>query len=160
MRCLLAFPLLLLLTAVPVRAQTADTASIARVLDEPCPGGRVRLGLLAGGSEEGRCSAVTDGRLVLRDNAGAAREVPLAGIRTVWVQQRQTGRYAIRGGLLGAGAMALVGIVLVNTVCQTSSCRRDYAAPIAASSLTGGAGGLVVGAVAGYGEVKWKRRYP
>lgn len=160
MRVLLAFSVLLLLAGVPAQAQTADTASIARVLAEPCPGGRVRLGLVAGASEEGRCGAVMDGRLVLRDHSGAAREVPLAGIRTVWVRERQTARYALRGGLLGAGAMALVGITLVNTACETGSCRRDYAAPIAASALAGGAGGALVGAVAGYGEGRWTRRYP
>lgn len=160
MRALLAVVVLLLLAAAPARAQTADTASIARVLDGPCPGGRVRVHLLLGGSEEGRCGAVMDGRLVLQEGAGAVREVPLTGIRTVWVRERQTGRYALRGALGGAGAMALVGIVLVNTACGTSNCRREYAAPVAAMSLAGGAGGLLVGAVAGYGEVKWKRRYP
>ncbi|HST62709.1 MAG TPA: hypothetical protein VLK84_28645 [Longimicrobium sp.] len=161
MRFLLAFPcLLLLLAAGPVRAQTTDTASVARALDAPCPGGRVRLHLLSGGSEEGRCGAVMDGRLVLRESSGAAREVPLAGIRSVWVQQRQTGRYAVHGALAGAGAMALVGIFIVNSGCGTSNCRRDYTAPVIASSLAGGAGGLLVGTIAGYSEVRWKRRYP
>lgn len=158
MRFFLAF--LLLLAAVPARAQTTDTASVARALDKPCPGGRVRLGLLSGGSEEGKCGAVMDGRLVLRDDAGAVREVPLAGIRSVWVRERQTGRYAVRGALAGAGAMALLGIFIVNSGCGTSSCRRDYTAPVVASSLAGGAGGLLVASIAGYTEVKWKRRYP
>jgi hypothetical protein len=158
MRFLLAF--LLLVSALPARAQTTDTASIARVLERPCPGGQVRLSLLSGGSEEGRCAAVMDGRLVLRESSGAAREVPLAGIRSVWVRERQTGRYAVRGALAGAGAMALVGIFIVNSGCGTSNCRRDYTAPVVASSLAGGAGGLLVGTVAGYIEVRWTRRYP
>ena len=156
----------LLLAAAPARAQTPavdearDTARIRAAVATACPGGHVRLHLLADDVAQGRCGPVMDGRLLLRDGATAERMVPLETVRSVWVQRRLTGRGATRGALVGAGATALVSGFLMETVCQASHCRNDTGITMVLGGVLGGAVGFVVGGIAGSTKTRWERRYP
>jgi hypothetical protein len=158
--------ILLLLAAAPARAQAPadaearDTAGIRAAVATACPGGHVRLHLLAGGTEQGRCGPVMDGRLLLRDGTAAGRTVELETVRSVWVERRRSREGATRGALIGAGATALVSGVLMETVCQASHCRNDTGITMVLGGVLGGVVGFVVGGIDGSARTRWERRYP
>lgn len=157
---------LLLMAAAPACAQTPDvaeardTAWIRAAVATACPGGHVRLHLLEGGSAQGRCGPLMDGRLLLRDGAAAERTVPLETVRSVWVERRLIQEGATRGALIGAGATALLSGFLLETACEASHCRNDTAITMVYGGVIGGFVGLVAGAITGSTKTRWERRYP
>jgi hypothetical protein len=167
MRSFLAPAVLLLLAAAPARAQTpdsagvnGDTAWIHSVLDDACPGGRVRLYRGSGGPVHGRCGPVMDGRLLVRDADATERAVELRNVREVWVLERQTGQGALIGAGLGAGALILAGSLLVSALCETDDCSGDYVTVFAVGTLVGGGAGSLLGGAIGYLTKGWERKYP
>jgi hypothetical protein len=159
MRILPALAAMLLVAAPPAAAQAEDTARVGAVLAEVCPGVRVRLHGAAGGTVQGRCGPVLDGRLVVTDDA-ARRALPLASVREVWVHERQTRRGATIGAGVGAGTLVLAGVLFVNLACYSSDCTRDYLLAIQYGTLIGGGAGALLGAGIGYLSRDWERRYP
>jgi hypothetical protein len=167
LRLVVSAAALLLLAAAPARAQASegapvnrDTAWVRAAVAGACPGGTVRLHLLAGGAAEGRCGPVMDGRLVLRDRAAAERTVQLESVRSVWVQRRQAGRGATQGAIVGAGTVALASILLVKVGCESNDCSRDHGSAMMLGAIFGGAVGFVVGGITGYASKEWERTYP
>lgn len=158
--------IVLLLAVAPLGAQTdtartaLDTARIHGVLDDACPGARVRLHLASRGMPEGRCGPVVDGRLVIDDGSAAGRTVALETIRQVWVRERQTADGALVGAGIGAGTMALVGILFVSGLCETDDCTGDYVRAIPLVTLMGGGAGLLAGGVLGWLTKDWERKFP
>lgn len=150
---------LLLLAAAPAAAQATDTTAVGAVLADVCPGARVRLYREAGGPAQGRCGAVMDGRLLVHDGF-AEREVPLRGVREVWVHERQTRRGALLGAGIGAGTLVLTGVLLVNMACYSSECANDYVLAIQWGAIIGGGTGALVGTGIGYLSRDWERKYP
>ena len=160
MRPTIILAALLLLAAVPAAAQAPDTTAVGAALSVACPGSRVRLYREAGGPVQGRCGPAMDGHLLLRDAGADEREVPLQGVREVWVHERQTRRGALLGAGIGAGTLVLTGVLLVNMACYSSECANDYVLAIQWGALLGGGTGAVVGAGIGYLSREWERKYP
>jgi hypothetical protein len=159
MRAILALAILLL-AAAPAAAQTTDTTAVGAALSAACPGARVRLYRETGGPVQGGCGPVLDGRLLLRDAGTDEREVPLQGVREVWVHERQTRKGALLGAGIGAGTLVLTGVLLVNMACYSSECANDYLLAVQWGALIGGGTGAVVGAGIGYLSREWERTYP
>ena len=155
-RILLA--ILALLAAAPLHAQPNEAARADSVLAAACPGARIRL-YLAGDSLEGVCGPVLDGRLVV-GYAGGERTVPLAGVREIWVQERQTRRGALIGAGAGAALLSLFGVGVVSAFCENTDCGEDYAIVIALGTVVGGATGGLIGAGIGYLTTGWEQRFP
>ncbi|HEX6368944.1 MAG TPA: hypothetical protein VF006_08425 [Longimicrobium sp.] len=145
----------------PARAQAADPSAITAALRPLCPGAEVRLAVAPADTVQGYCGRVEDGRLLVRWGADEWR-VPLAQVEGVWVRRRATGDGGSRGAVYGAIAMAVVGGVIVNSMCESpAGCG-------ARGPLIGAAVGGVFGALAGAGiggmtdaaAAGWGRRYP
>ncbi len=106
------------------------------------------------GTLSGPFVEVREGALWLRGQP-ANRNVPVAGIDSVWVARSHAATGALVGGLIGS----VVGLVAISG----KSC------PLGDNGCLGGAylesagitlGGLLVGALIGSGTKSWQLRYP
>ena len=126
---------------------------------DACPGARVRLYRDAGGPVQGTCGPLLDVRLTVREE-GTDRAMPLASVREVWVEERATGRGAMIGGGIGAGALMLHGYVVVRGMCEGGPCTDDLVIVLPLGALVGGTAGGLIGGGIGYLTKAWERRYP
>ncbi|HEX6746952.1 MAG TPA: hypothetical protein VF092_06610 [Longimicrobium sp.] len=147
MRVLLA--LLLLLAAVPLRAQAipADSLPVGRRV-------RVTVPELYGERVSGHVWELTRDTLVIGDKEGwSRRTIPLSGISRIDVSQGRTNG-AVFGGLIGGAIFGGVRYVLAGVGDETvDKAQRNV--------LLAGAVGALLGAVAGASvSESWRRIYP
>jgi hypothetical protein len=148
----------LLLIAVPLRAQT-DTTSAPATLTGLCPGSTVRIYLTPGGPVQGRCAAVMDGRLVVRQEDGE-RTVPVADVSEVWTRERATEPGMWYGAAAGALTLVSAGLLVASAMCESSDCSGDYMLVIGYGTVVGGGTGALIGGTIGYLTRRWVRQYP
>ncbi|MBB4635169.1 hypothetical protein [Longimicrobium terrae] len=124
-------------------AQAADTARITRAVREICPGAQIRVSLHDGERMEGRCGAVTDARLLVRTPQGNA-QIPLSGVKTLWVQRS----YPTEATVLLAAAGAGIGF-LVTPERSSAECIAKGNCSNRRDRIISGTTGAFVGALAG-----------
>jgi hypothetical protein len=141
----------LLVAPATLAAQTAPDSARRAAIALFHAGSPVRLhtssGLFAGAFRSASGTQVTIGDI------SGVREIPLAGVDTVWVQ----GNHWKKGGLIGLVGLGLPMAVAFTGVCDSGN---RCAAGFVAGAVIGGFIGGSIGALVGSTFPKWERRFP
>ena len=165
MRHIRPFRLLLLTSSLalfhpagPVQAQEVDSASAIGWLRQLCPGEQVMVSTTLRERVMGRCTALEDERLVLRQERGE-RTLPLASVDSVW-RRAPAGRSAtLTGAAIGGAVASALAMLYVAAFCDYD-CRSDYLKAGVAGGLTGAFSGAVAGGLLASGRSVWVRVSP
>lgn len=163
-RRILISPLLLLaiclatLLGEPARAQEVDSASTVGWLRRLCPGEQVMVSTTLRERVMGRCAALEDERLMLRQD-GAERVLPLAALDSVWRRTPADGSATVTGAAIGGAAMSALAMLFVAFFCDYD-CRSEYLKYGAAGAAAGAFSGAVAGGLIGSGRTVWVRVHP
>ena len=147
--------LVLLPSAVQVRAQTPDAQRRVQLIEQLTPGTLVRI-LTGSDTMIGRVQRVSNDTLYIDQSLIAA-----SSIDNAWIQQRSTRKGMKIGALIGAPAGAAFGaflFTLATGLCQYE-CTDDAGRAIVLGTIGFGAAGLVsggaLGAVIGAAIPRW-----
>lgn len=147
----------LFLAAGRADAQQADTSVVSTALWTACPGAHVRVSLDAGGTVQGRCGAVADGRLQVRARAGD-RQVRLAEVDSVWTRRSYTTEATVLFAVIGAATGVLTGGEVER--CTGFGCTTEYELGRPARAGIGAVAGAAVGLFVGSRFTTWRLRFP
>jgi hypothetical protein len=158
----LALPALTLLPRRPLPAQmSVAPRSGAAVAAARLPAGATVRVAATGVRVTGRVSYAGPDTLVLAPRDGAVARLALAGVDTLWRAGRATGRGAVIGAITGGVALAGLGVLLAQGLCDVpGGCGDDTWRAALGGGALGAAGGALLGA--GFGSLKrtWRRVYP
>jgi hypothetical protein len=141
---------MLLVAPATLAAQTpTDSARLAAIALFRA-GHTVRLHAPSG-VFEGRFRS-TDGHQVTLGDSSGMREIPLAGVDTVWVQ----GNHWVTGGLIGGLGLGVPAAYEFSGLCENGPCGSGALFGLVLGGFIGGS----VGALLGSMFPKWERRFP
>lgn len=138
-------------------AQQADTLAVSTSVWTACPGAYVRVSLRGGGTLDGRCGPVADGRLQVRAR-GAERQVQLAEVDSLWTRRSYLGEATVLLALAGAAAGALTGGDM--ETCERGDCPEHYGFGRGGRAAIGAVAGAGVGVLIGPRITGWRLRFP
>lgn len=155
-------PLLLLSITLPFTARgghaQSDTSRVGRIVREVCPGAQIRASVRGAENVEGRCGAVTDGRLMVLAPRTRS-EIPVMLVDSLWVQRGHTTEATVVLAAAGAAIGFLATPDRVTRECtEQQDCGRDRVRII--SATTGAFVGALAGRFVGPRLLSWVRLAP
>ena len=150
-------PLVALRAQAPAMSPPHRAAAATAALT---PGAAVRVAMSGARARvTGRMLELSPDTLVIAPDDGAAVRIAFADVDTVWRATRGTKQGAIAGAILGGVALAGLGVIAADALCETSDCSRDQAHAGLAGGVIGAAGGALLGAALGSLAHTWQRVY-
>jgi len=148
----------LLAGATSLTAQATDaTGPLRSAVSATKPMTRVRVELYDGRRMTGTLLDADSAALTIASDSGAHRTVPYVDVARYWDRRRAVEAGAITGGILGAGAGAFLGVLVVG-LCEYD-CNGSLAGGAIVGGLAVGAAGAVAGGVVGAAIPRWSQRW-
>jgi len=149
----------LFITVPQLAAQQVDPVGPLRTaVSATKPMTRVRVELYGGRRMTGTLLAADATGLTIESDSGPRLQVPYVDVARYWDRRRAVKAGAITGGILGAGAGAFFGMLVVG-LCEYDCGTTSLTQGAIVGGLAVGAAGAVAGAVVGAAIPRWSQRW-